>query len=865
MTVEVAARRWGALRTKVVTVDLDEGITDVTDLDGYAFAMVVVRFGGEPVGSLLVPVEGDRCLGRTLAEVISTELAEPLLRIVLLAAMETSHPGSRLDLDAVTLASPRVAPTPASRVTVAVCTRDRPARLRRCLEALLAQCTAPQILVVDNAPSSDASARLVAERFSNVGYVVEPRPGLDHARNRAIDASTTEIIAFTDDDAVADDRWTTAIATAFDEEPDLAMVTGLVVPLELETPAQHIFERLGGFGRGVVRRWVSVDPSCAGRRLGTGELGTGANMAFRRSALREVGGFDPALDVGTPTGGGGDHDVFHRVLAAGMLVRYEPAAIVFHEHRRSMTALRDQIRNNGSVWSMMTAARLAGRADVADVARVMRWYATAKWPRQMLHAWLIPNRVPLGLPATEISGFATAALGRAYRRSRALNGASQRPLLVADDARVRPSPGERRDGPIAVTTIDVTGPQPVGLGTVETVVVVTSGPRAVGRLHVAARRHPLSARAWRELIVDECGIDVLATCDGRAPDVVRADALARLRAEIRQRGESSAAAPFSCSASIVIATLDRPRDLESCLRLVVEQRSRHPFEVIVVDNNPASGLTSPVCDRFPDVIRVVEPRRGLAYARNAGIRRATGVVVVTTDDDVRVPAGWLDVLLEPFRRNDVMAVCGNVQPLELRNETQIDFERISPLGKGFRRFESRWEHPTRPWTAFPAWELGATANAAFRRSVFDDEEVGLMEEALGPGMPSGVGEDSYLMYRIVRAGFTVVYEPSAYVWHRHRDSPAALASQITNYYSGHVAHQLTTLLRDHDPRAVHRLARVGAYVTVSKLRSLVGRGPVAQTIASAQLRGTLRGPLNYVRSQQRVRRDGRGPWPGGGG
>ena len=43
-----------------------------------------------------------------------------------------------------------------------------------------------------------------------------------------------------------------------------------------------------------------------------------------------------------------------------------------------------------------------------------------------------------------------------------------------------------------------------------------------------------------------------------------------------------------------------------------------------------------------------------------------------------------------------------------------------------------------------------------------------MDEALGPGMPSGVGEDSYLLYRIVRAGYTVVYEPAAFVYHRHR-------------------------------------------------------------------------------------------------
>ena len=97
----------------------------------------------------------------------------------------------------------------------------------------------------------------MADDFPGVEYVVEPRPGLDHARNRALALCTTEVLAYTDDDAVPDEWWTTALATAFDEEPDLAMATGLVLPYALDTPAQQVFERLGGFGRGFRRRWAT--------------------------------------------------------------------------------------------------------------------------------------------------------------------------------------------------------------------------------------------------------------------------------------------------------------------------------------------------------------------------------------------------------------------------------------------------------------------------------------------------------------------------------------------------------------------------------------------------------------------------------
>ena len=53
--------------------------------------------------------------------------------------------------------------------------------------------------------------------------------------------------------------------------------------------------------------------------------------------------------------------------------------------------------------------------------------------------------------------------------------------------------------------------------------------------------------------------------------------------------------------------------------------------------------------------------------------------------------------------------------------------------------------------AVPTWSLGATANAAFRAAMFRHSEIGLMDECLGPGMPSGVGEDTYLFYKVLKS------------------------------------------------------------------------------------------------------------------
>ena len=90
-------------------------------------------------------------------------------------------------------------------VTVAVCTRDRTDDLARCLDSLSClDYPALEVLVVDNAPSSNATERLVRTRYPNWRYVCEPRPGLNWARNRAIIESSGEIIAYTDDDVVVD-------------------------------------------------------------------------------------------------------------------------------------------------------------------------------------------------------------------------------------------------------------------------------------------------------------------------------------------------------------------------------------------------------------------------------------------------------------------------------------------------------------------------------------------------------------------------------------------------------------------------------------------------------------------------------------
>src|SRR5690606_20091262 len=82
------------------------------------------------------------------------------------------------------------------RLTAAICTRGRPEQLGRALESLSVQRVGPsEILVIDNAPQDDAAERTVARVCPAARYVVEPVPGLDFARNRALAEADGDIVA----------------------------------------------------------------------------------------------------------------------------------------------------------------------------------------------------------------------------------------------------------------------------------------------------------------------------------------------------------------------------------------------------------------------------------------------------------------------------------------------------------------------------------------------------------------------------------------------------------------------------------------------------------------------------------------------
>lgn len=305
--------------------------------------LALVRRNGQPVG--LVRVDG-------MTNVTSQHWQNAIAEQIELRADRPSVP-------------PASAP-----ISIVVCTHERPDDLARCLHALLPlHAAGHEVIVVDNAPRTGRTGE-VAARFP-FRYLVEQRQGLDHARNCGLRAAQHPIVAYTDDDAVADGRWADAIAAPF-ADPSVGCVTGLVLPLELETPAQQTFEVYCAhrrvFGQQIFAP-AHVPPATAGI------AGLGANMALRRELALRIGGFDPRLDGGTRTQSGGDTDMFARVLDAGQRIVYTPDALVWHRHRREAHELDQCLWGYGVGLSSFLAKRVTEQRDP---------YAAVVWARWLL-------------------------------------------------------------------------------------------------------------------------------------------------------------------------------------------------------------------------------------------------------------------------------------------------------------------------------------------------------------------------------------------------------------------------------------------------------------------------------------------------
>jgi len=404
----------------ILDIEVGSGIADVAACAGYRAARALIRRHGLPIGWADLRCPGGVIDAAQILDAVRYQLEEE----------------SRLTAAAQSLGPIDIGETPP--ISVIVCTRDRPELLQRCLQSLArVDYPAFEILVVDNASNGDET-REVAEK-AGARCIREDIPGLDRARNRGWGAAKYDIIAFTDDDVEVDAAWLRGIAAALDD-PTVQFVTGLVAPARMDTEAELLFElAYGGMGKGTAaQRW---DPAVLSARqlVAAHEVGVGANMAFRRALLQSLGGFDRALDVGTPAHGGGDLDIFHRALTLPAVGAYEPRALVRHHHRRDMAGLRRQHYDNGRAFGVYLL-RILRRGKLPR--RTTAWYALRIWlawlVRRLIKRMFARDPLPGPLIVAELEGALHApwAYVATYRQARAADagevaGKTPAPISVA--------------------------------------------------------------------------------------------------------------------------------------------------------------------------------------------------------------------------------------------------------------------------------------------------------------------------------------------------------------------------------------------------------------------------------------------------
>ena len=333
--------------------------------------------------------------------------------------------------------------------------------------------------------------------------------------------------------------------------------------------------------------------------------------------------------------------------------------------------------------------------------------------------------------------------------------------------------------------------------------------------------------------------------------------------------------PTEMLISVVLCTTGQHPNLSAAIMSVLSQVGAS-FELIVVDNRPQTGLAWEVVSEFvhdPRVRYVTEPVAGLSVARNTGIRQAKGQVIAFTDDDCIVDGAWASSichLLDEYP--SVACVTGRTVATGEMTTWERLFEEFGTFDRGEARL--LWSHsggslipgsgastgqfagPGLHSAIYPyTGVFGSGNNMAFRADAFASH--GYFDEALGAGAPAGGGEDLDMFIRLILAGESLVFEPTALVRHQHRSSADALAAQISTYGSG-----LSAMITKHllyDSGSWHRILRrvipgIIHLVRPSSVKN-ANKGPgYPIQLTLAEWRGIAMGPWLYLRGRFVVRR-----------
>ncbi len=213
-------------------------------------------------------------------------------------------------------------------VSVIICTYSRPAMLQETLKSILKQEREGsfdlEIIVVDNSPSGQMKAAV--EPFQGkLRYLQETTQGKSHALNHGVKNATGEVIAFTDDDAIADPQWLLSLIRSL-KNHQCDGVGGRVMPIYPSETPQWIKDNPAKIAGGVVVYDYGEDEFLYEEKY---DPFIGCNYAFKRRVFDDCGVF--RTDVGPGTNAmGEDTEFIERLIEQGKILYYCGTAVVRH-------------------------------------------------------------------------------------------------------------------------------------------------------------------------------------------------------------------------------------------------------------------------------------------------------------------------------------------------------------------------------------------------------------------------------------------------------------------------------------------------------------------------------------------------------
>ncbi len=328
----------------------------------------------------------------------------------------------------------------------------------------------------------------------------------------------------------------------------------------------------------------------------------------------------------------------------------------------------------------------------------------------------------------------------------------------------------------------------------------------------------------------------------------------------------------SLTVSVVVPTRGRPEHVRACVDAILANQAVDELLVVDQSDDEASRdeLASVIDERL---LYMPTDTRGVTRARNLGVERSRGDIVVCTDDDCRVHVDWARNLRAIFETDpDVGVVCGRVivpKAFQALGHAAT-FEPMERRWLGFRARENRAGRTgsqragTLPRGGYgpglDGW--GITANMAIRRTVH--EQVGLFDPFLGAGGPLRSGGEPDFMLRVLQAGLTVVNADEVLVEHLGVRKPRpdwAVLSRRYAYGTGAAYMKHVRMLELAGVRMFIRHATAALRIVLrSTLRS--GRPTQARWLAS-YFAGAI-ASFRYRIDREKVLFEGRGtlrlPW-----